>query len=158
MWDTRMLCVGVRENSLGWPVLARKCTCLSVCVTYFCCSFVGVSGHAHKHWGTEFATRAIAVRVLALMMMGISIGMAIYAAYNFKKRGDMLVYVRVFFCTVRVDVLVCVYTYKCIFEMKEKRKNVLKQKHDVHILYILCADKRWTAHMITGCSLCSLLW
>lgn len=31
------------------------------------------------------------VRVLALFMMAISIGMAIYAALNFKKRGDMLV-------------------------------------------------------------------
>lgn len=51
----------------------------------------GVSGHAHHHWGDEFTTRAIAVRVLALFMMAISIGMAIYAAYNFKRRGEMLV-------------------------------------------------------------------
>ena len=51
----------------------------------------GVSGHAHHHWSTEFTNRAIAVRVMALVMMAISIGMACYAAYNFKKRGDMLV-------------------------------------------------------------------
>ena len=50
----------------------------------------GVAGHAHKHWGTELTTRTIAIRVLALLMMGVSIGMALYAAYNFKRRGDML--------------------------------------------------------------------
>jgi hypothetical protein len=50
-----------------------------------------VSGHAHHHWGSDFTTRAVAVRVLALIMMAISIAMAVYAAYNFKKRGDMLV-------------------------------------------------------------------
>lgn len=53
-------------------------------------ALLGVSGHAHKHWGSEYMTRAVSVRVLALLMMGISIGMAVYAAYNFKKRGDML--------------------------------------------------------------------
>lgn len=51
----------------------------------------GISGHAHHHWGDQFTGRAIFVRVLALIMMAISIGMAIYAAYNFKQRGDMLV-------------------------------------------------------------------
>jgi uncharacterized membrane protein YidH (DUF202 family) len=54
-------------------------------------ALLGVSGHAHKHWGSEYVKRAVSVRVLALLMMGISIGMACYAAYNFKKRGDMLV-------------------------------------------------------------------
>jgi uncharacterized membrane protein YidH (DUF202 family) len=54
-------------------------------------ALLGVSGHAHKHWGSEYVSRAISVRILALMMMAISIGMALYAAYNFKKRGDMLV-------------------------------------------------------------------
>lgn len=53
-------------------------------------SFAGVSGHAHRHWGDEFSSRAIAVRVLALVMMAISIAMAVFAAYNFKRRGDML--------------------------------------------------------------------
>jgi len=50
-----------------------------------------VAGHAHRHWGSDFTVRAIGVRVLALLMMAISIGMAIYAAINFKRRGDMLV-------------------------------------------------------------------
>lgn len=53
-------------------------------------ALLGVSGHAHKHWGSEYLKRAVSVRILALLMMGISIGMAVYAAYNFKKRGDML--------------------------------------------------------------------
>jgi hypothetical protein len=35
--------------------------------------------------------RAVGVRVLALVMMAISIAMAVYAAFNFKRRGDMLV-------------------------------------------------------------------
>jgi hypothetical protein len=54
-------------------------------------ALLGVSGHAHHHWGSEFSSHAIAVRILALIMMAISIGMASYGAYNFKKRGDMLV-------------------------------------------------------------------
>ena len=35
--------------------------------------------------------RAVGVRVLALVMMAISIAMAVYAAFNFKRRGVMLV-------------------------------------------------------------------
>ncbi len=49
-----------------------------------------MAGHAHKHWGSDFASRAITVRVLALVMLLISIFMAAYAAFNFKRRGDML--------------------------------------------------------------------
>lgn len=51
----------------------------------------GVAGHAHRHWGSDFTVRAVGVRLLALLMMAISIGMAVYAAINFKRRGDMLV-------------------------------------------------------------------
>lgn len=64
---------------------AHKLSCASPTAP---CS--GVAGHAHKHWGSEFTSRAILVRVLALVMMLISIFMAIYAAVNFKRRGDML--------------------------------------------------------------------
>lgn len=53
-------------------------------------ALLGVAGHAHRKWGSDFTSRAIAVRLLALFMMLISIGMAVFAAYNFKKRGDML--------------------------------------------------------------------
>lgn len=49
-----------------------------------------MAGHAHKHWGTDLTTRTIAIRLLALLMMAVSIAMALYAAYNFKRRGDML--------------------------------------------------------------------
>lgn len=52
--------------------------------------YAGVAGHAHKHWGTDLTTRTIGIRILALVMMGVSIAMALYAAYNFKRRGDML--------------------------------------------------------------------
>ena len=54
------------------------------------CLSAGVAGHAHKHWGSDFTGRAITVRVLALVMLLISVFMAVYAAVNFKRRGDML--------------------------------------------------------------------
>ena len=50
----------------------------------------GVSGHAHKNWGSDVAARAIFVRVLGLIMMTLSILMTLYAAYNFRLRGEML--------------------------------------------------------------------
>ena len=50
----------------------------------------GVSGHGHKHWGSDYTSRAIFVRLLALGMMAIAIIMALYAAINFRKRGRML--------------------------------------------------------------------
>ncbi len=52
--------------------------------------FAGVAGHGHKNWGSDYTTRAIFVRLLALGMMGIAIGMAVYAALNFRTRGKML--------------------------------------------------------------------
>jgi uncharacterized membrane protein YidH (DUF202 family) len=63
---------------------------MSVTTGSIAAALLGVSGHAHKKWGAEYLKRAISVRILALLMMGISIAMAVYAAYNFKKRGDML--------------------------------------------------------------------
>ena len=50
----------------------------------------GLSGHAHKNWGTDYEQRAIFVRVVALILMALSILMAIYAAYVFHFRGEML--------------------------------------------------------------------
>lgn len=49
-----------------------------------------MSGHGHKHWGSDYTSRAIFVRLLALGMMAIAIIMALYAAFNFRKRGRML--------------------------------------------------------------------
>ncbi|KAI7840567.1 hypothetical protein COHA_005720 [Chlorella ohadii] len=64
---------------------------MSVTTGSISAALLGVAGHAHRHWGSDFTVRAVGVRVLALVMMAISIGMAIYAAINFKRRGDMLV-------------------------------------------------------------------
>ena len=50
----------------------------------------GVSGVAHKSWGKGYEHHAIAVRVMAAVMMVLSIFMAGYAAHMFKVRGDML--------------------------------------------------------------------
>lgn len=64
---------------------------MSVTTGSISAALLGVAGHAHHHWGSDFTMRAVGVRVLALFMMAISIGMAVYAAFNFKRRGDMLV-------------------------------------------------------------------
>ena len=50
----------------------------------------GVSGHGHKHWGSDYTHRAVVVRLLALCMMVAAIGMAIYSAIYFRIRGEML--------------------------------------------------------------------
>lgn len=49
-----------------------------------------MAGHAHRHWGTELSARTVTIRILALVMMLISIGMASYAAVNFRRRSRML--------------------------------------------------------------------
>ena len=53
-------------------------------------STAGVSAHAHKNWGTDYEGHAIFVRSVSLVLMVLSIFMAIYAAYNFHYRGEML--------------------------------------------------------------------
>ncbi|GAB4819712.1 hypothetical protein N2152v2_006758 [Parachlorella kessleri] len=63
---------------------------MSVTTGSIAAALLGVAGHAHKHWGSDFTSRAITVRVLALVMLLISVFMAVYAAVNFKRRGDML--------------------------------------------------------------------
>ena len=50
----------------------------------------GISGHAHKNWGDTYVTGSIFVRGIALAMMGIAILMTLYAAHNFRLRGEML--------------------------------------------------------------------
>ncbi len=66
---------------------------MSVTIGSISAALLGVSGHAHKHWGSDYVKQAVAVRVLALTMMLIGICMAIYAAVNFRIRGNMLLYV-----------------------------------------------------------------
>ena len=53
-------------------------------------STAGVSAHAHKNWGTDYEAHAIFVRSVSLVLMVLSIFMAVYAAYNFHYRGEML--------------------------------------------------------------------
>lgn len=50
----------------------------------------GVAGHAHRHWGDEFTERAIVVRVVALVMLLISIALAVLAGLNFQRRAIFL--------------------------------------------------------------------
>ncbi len=61
-----------------------------LCLTRVCAVTAGVSAHAHKNWGSDYEGQAIFARALALCFMVLSIGMVLYAAYNFRKRGDML--------------------------------------------------------------------
>lgn len=63
---------------------------MSVTIGSISAALLGVSGHAHKHWGGDYVKRAVAVRLLALTMMVIGIVMAVYAAINFRVRGNML--------------------------------------------------------------------
>lgn len=109
---------------------------MSVTTGSISAALLGVSGHAHKHWGSEFTSRAVIVRVLALMMMGISIGMAVYAAYNFKKRGDMLAYVR----------------FACRFVIVMELLYIVSEfDADNGMQICIVAVKRWMAHMMIDC-------
>lgn len=50
----------------------------------------GIAGHAHRSWGDEFTERAIIVRVVALVMLFVSILLAVWAGLNFQKRAMFL--------------------------------------------------------------------
>ncbi|KAK9799708.1 hypothetical protein WJX73_001059 [Symbiochloris irregularis] len=63
---------------------------MSVTVGSISAALVGISGHAHKNWGQGYETGSIFVRGIALAMMGIAILMTLYAAHNFRLRGEML--------------------------------------------------------------------
>eukprot|EP00884_Botryococcus_braunii_P003162 jgi/Botrbrau1/12847/Bobra.0045s0016.1 len=63
---------------------------MSVTLGSISAALLGVSGVAHKKWSGEALQNVIFVRVVALITMCLSIFMAIYAAVNFKLRGDML--------------------------------------------------------------------
>ena len=69
-----------------------SCACFSLtgveALTSHTCA--GVSAHAHKNWGQQYEGHAIFVRSVSLVLMVLSIFMAIYAAYNFHRRGEML--------------------------------------------------------------------
>lgn len=63
---------------------------MSVTIGSIAAALVGLSGHAHKNWGDTNAAGTVFVRAIALAMMAISILMTLYAAYNFRLRGEML--------------------------------------------------------------------
>jgi len=63
---------------------------MSVTLGSICAALLGLSGHAHKNWGSGYEQRAIFVRVLALVLMALAIVMAVYAAWVFHYRGEML--------------------------------------------------------------------
>jgi uncharacterized membrane protein YidH (DUF202 family) len=65
---------------------------MSVTVGSISAALIGVAGHAHKHWSAEYEARSIFVRSVALVMLTSSIGMAVYATYNFRLRTLMLQY------------------------------------------------------------------
>lgn len=50
----------------------------------------GVSGHAHRHWGDDFSSGAVVVRLVSMVMLGLSIIIAIWSGYNFNHRANML--------------------------------------------------------------------
>ena len=92
-----LVCITVTLSVVGLPGVfvhphtSSYClsTCLSVTLILTC---TGVSAHAHKNWGSEYEGQAIFARSLALLFMVLSIVMVIYAANNFRRRGDMLQY------------------------------------------------------------------
>ncbi|KAK9825872.1 hypothetical protein WJX81_007432 [Elliptochloris bilobata] len=63
---------------------------ISITMGSISAALLGVSAHAHKNWGSDYQGQAVFTRVIALIFMVLSIVMVVYAAYNFRKRGDML--------------------------------------------------------------------
>lgn len=63
---------------------------VSVTVGSIAAAMLGVSGHVHKNWGSDFSRNAVAARVVALAMMLTSIGVAAYAAFIFAYRCSLL--------------------------------------------------------------------
>lgn len=63
---------------------------MSVTIGSISAAMLGVAGHAHKHWDSDFTAQAIFVRSLALIMLLSSVAMALYATYSFRLRSSML--------------------------------------------------------------------
>lgn len=62
----------------------------SVTIGGIAAALSGVAGHAHRHWGDDFTERAILVRVVALVMLFISVAIAVWAGLNFQRRAIFL--------------------------------------------------------------------
>ena len=63
---------------------------ISVTVGSVAAAMLGVSGHVHKHWGSDFTMTAMAARLVALAMMVMAIFMAAYATFKFASRASLL--------------------------------------------------------------------
>lgn len=63
---------------------------MSVTIGSIAAALLGVASHAHKNWGDQYTHATIQVRILAVIMMVMAIGIALYAAYNFQLRANML--------------------------------------------------------------------
>ena len=50
----------------------------------------GIAGHVHKYGQQEYEARAIFVHSVAIVMLTVSIGMAVYATFNFRQRMTWL--------------------------------------------------------------------
>jgi hypothetical protein len=50
----------------------------------------GVAGHAHRHWGDDYTSSALYVRILSMFMLATSIMIACWGGYNFNNRANML--------------------------------------------------------------------
>lgn len=117
---------------------------MSVTIGSISAALLGVSGHAHKHWGSDYVKQAVAVRVLALTMMLIGICMAIYAAVNFRIRGNMLLYV----CIVGLVGCMCMLVFK--YHNATRLVTALTTHHNT--------GQKWMDPMTTASSLCCCHW
>lgn len=84
-------------RTLFLPCAANERTFLhwlnvAVTVGSLAAAMLGISGHAHNHWGDDYQRRAVAARVLALLVMLTSICVAIYAAFLYVWRAVALKY------------------------------------------------------------------
>lgn len=50
----------------------------------------GVAGHAHRHWGDDYTSSALYVRIISMFMLATSILIAVWGGYNFNHRANML--------------------------------------------------------------------
>ena len=53
-------------------------------------AMLGVTGHVHKHWGSDYTKTAMATRLVALLMMITAIFVAAYATFLFSARSSLL--------------------------------------------------------------------
>ena len=55
---------------------------------------VGVAGHAHQHWGSDYSRNAIFGQIIAICLMVTAIFMTVYSSFFFAYRASLLKYAR----------------------------------------------------------------